>query len=114
MSENEPMDDNNISEAPSEDIESADGTEEYKGSVGWGIGQILLWHLVQIPVGAVTFFFGLILISVSQLVYVIPAIIIARRKGEEKTVKGIIIAASLTALLNIACTGYFFYSFGML
>jgi len=46
---------------------------------------------------------------VSQLAYVIPALIIARRKGHDETVKGIIIAASVTALLNIACTGYVFY-----
>jgi len=111
VSENEPMDDNNIIEAPLEDMESANDSDEYKGSVAWGIGQILLWHLAQIPIAYMTIFISLALISVSQLAYVVPAIIIARRKGHENTVKGIVIAASLTALLNIACTGYFFYSF---
>lgn len=82
---------------------------EYKGSVGWGVGQVLLFHLVQIPLAAATFFISLAVMCVSQLVYVIPAIIIARRKGHDATVKGIIIAASITALLNIACTGYVFY-----
>ena|SRR6185295_11055858 len=84
---------------------------EYKGSVGWGVGQILLFHLVQIPLAAMTMFLSLAVICVSQLAYVIPAIVIARRKGHEDTLKGIIIAASVSALLNIACTGYIFYSF---
>ena len=83
----------------------------YKGSVGWGVGQILLFHLVQIPLAAMTMFLSLAVISVSQLAYVIPAIVVARRKGHEETVKGIIIAASVSALLNIACTGYVFYKF---
>ena len=82
---------------------------ESKGSVAWGVGQVLLWHLAQIPVAAMTVFFSLAVICVSQLIYVIPALIIAHRKGHEDTVKGIIIAASVTALLNIACTGYVFY-----
>lgn len=83
---------------------------EYKGSVVWGVGQVLLFHLLQIPVAAMTMFLSLAVISVSQLVYVIPAIVVARRKGHEDTVKGIIIAASVSALLNIACTGYVFYN----
>ena len=82
---------------------------ESKGSVAWGVGQVLLFHLLQIPLAAMTMFLSLAVISVSQLAYVIPAIVMARRKGYEDTVKGIIIAASVTALLNIACTGYVFY-----
>ncbi|HXF41274.1 MAG TPA: hypothetical protein VN687_16275 [Blastocatellia bacterium] len=81
-----------------------------KGSVVWGVGQILLFHLLQIPLAAMTMFLSLAVISVSQLAYVIPAIVVARRKGHEETVKGIIIAASVSALLNIACTGYVFYN----
>ena len=82
---------------------------ESKGSVAWGIGQVVLLHVVQLPVAAMTIGLSLAVMSVSQLIYVIPALIIARRKGHEDTVKGIIIAASVTALLNIACTGYVFY-----
>ena len=83
---------------------------ESKGSVGWGIGQILLFHLLQIPLSFLTMFLSLAVICLSQLAYVIPAIVVARRKGHEDTVKGIIIAASVTALLNVACTGYLIYS----
>ena len=102
MSEQELIDKNNTNEEPSL-------AAEYKGSIAWGVGQILLWHLAQIPLAAMTTFLSLAVVCVSQLAYVIPAIIVARRKGHDDTVKGIIIAASLTALLNIACTGYVFY-----
>jgi len=81
-----------------------------KGSIARGVGQVLLFHLLQIPLAAMTMFLSLAVISVSQLAYVIPAIVVARRKGHEETVKGIIIAASVSALLNIACTGYVFYN----
>jgi hypothetical protein len=100
------MDKNNTNEEHSLVVEP-------KGSIAWGVGQILLWHLTQIPIAAMTMFLSLAVICVSQLAYVIPAIIIARRKGHDNTVKGIIIAASLTALLNIACTGYLFYGLKM-
>ena len=80
-----------------------------KGSIARGVGQVLLFHLLQIPLAFMTFYLSLAVICVSQLAYVIPALIIARRKGHEDTMKGIIIAASVTALLNIACTGYVFY-----
>ena len=80
-----------------------------KGSIARGVGEVLLFHLLQIPLAFMTVYLSLAVICVSQLAYVIPAIIVARRKGQEDTVKGIIIAASVTALLNIACTGYVFY-----
>jgi hypothetical protein len=76
------------------------------------VGQVLLFHLLQIPLAFVTTYLSLAVICLSQLAYVIPAIVVARRKGHENTVKGIIIAASVTALLNVACTGYLLYSFG--
>jgi hypothetical protein len=84
-----------------------------RGSIGWGIGQVLLFHLLQIPLAAMTMFLSLAVICLSQLAYVIPAIVIARRKGHDDTVKGIIIASSVTALLNVACTGYLFYNFNI-
>jgi len=85
---------------------------ESKGSVGWGVGQVLLFHLLQIPLALMTGYLSLAVICVSQFAYVTPAIVVARRKGHENTVKGIIIAASVTALLNVACSGYLLYSFG--
>ena len=79
-----------------------------RGSVGGGIALVLLLHLVQIPF-AMRDPFSLVYLCVTQAVYVSPAFIVARRKGREETAKGIVIAASITALLNIACSGYVFY-----
>ena len=105
MSENELMDESNTREEPPLEV-------EFKGSITWGVVQVVLFHLLQIPLAFMTFYFSLAVICVSQLAYVIPTIVVARRKGHTETVKGIIIAASLTTLLNIACTGYLLYSFG--
>ena len=107
MSEEEFLDKGGKDEKPMLEAES-------KGSVAWGVGQVLLLHVLQLPVAAMTIGLSLAVMSVSQLIYVIPALIIARRKGHEDTVKGIIIAASVTVLLNIACTGYVFYNFKIL
>ena len=65
---------------------------------------LLLLHLIQIPLAAATVFFSLIFMGVSQLLYIIPAIVIYRRKGRPGVVKGLIIAAALTFLLNATCS----------
>ena len=41
--------------------------------------------------------------GVTQLIYIIPAILIARRRGRMGIAKGLIIAASLAFLLNASC-----------
>jgi hypothetical protein len=46
------------------------------------------------------FFGGL---GIVQLIYVIPAIIVLRRRGEFALLKGLIIGAVVTALLNGGC-----------
>lgn len=102
------MSEEELMESGGDDTPMVEG--EYKGSVAWGIGQILLFHLLQIPLAFMTMYLSLAVICLSQLAYVIPAIVVARRKGHEETVKGIIIAASVSALLNVACTGYVFYN----
>jgi hypothetical protein len=48
-------------------------------------------------------------IGVAQLVYVIPAIVWARRRGRTGVVKGLVIAAALTFALNSACWGGFLW-----
>jgi hypothetical protein len=87
------------------------------GSIGRGIGYTLLLHLFQLPMalvfsvimagGFLTVFF----IGLSQLVYMIPFIIYFKKQGETKTSQGLIIGASITFLLNAACTGLVFSSF---
>ena len=42
--------------------------------------------------------------GISQLLYIIPAIVIYRRRGRPGVVKGLIIAAAVTFLLNATCT----------
>lgn len=84
----------------------------YKGSFRYGLVVTLGLHLLQIPMniifGLTPFFMGpLIFIGVSQLIYMIPAIIYFKRQGESETVKGLITGASVTLLLNAACTGIF-------
>ena len=50
-------------------------------------------------------FVALFGIGITQLVYQVPAILMARRRGRPGIARGIIIAASLTALLNASCWG---------
>ncbi len=44
-------------------------------------------------------------IGVIQLVYVIPLYICFKKDGKTDTAKGLVIAASITALLNATCWG---------
>jgi hypothetical protein len=95
--------------------------DEYqnKGSVGWGVGLTCLLHLFQFPIALVLSFvpsvfplLALFFIGVSQCVYMIPAILHFRKKGETETAKGLLIGASITFLLNATCTAIVFGSFG--
>jgi hypothetical protein len=95
--------------------------EEYqkpdKGSVGRGIAFTLLLHTLQVPLAfALAFVFPplalatVIFIGVSQCVYIVPALVYFNRNGESDTVKGMIITASITFLLNATCTAIVFGS----
>jgi hypothetical protein len=53
-----------------------------------------------------------IFLGVSQLIYIGPAIWMASRRGQYNRRKGLIIAASLVALINAACWGGFLLSVG--
>ena len=55
-------------------------------------------------------FLPLMYMGVSQLVYMIPAILIFRRKGDSETAKGLIVGASITFLLNATCNGLFYWN----
>ena len=83
-------------------------TNPYPLDWALGLGLLLLLHLIQIPLAAVTLGLSLIALGLTQLAYVIPAVIIARRKGRPGIAKGLIIGAALTFLLNGTCTIYFF------
>lgn len=94
-----------------------------KGHVLAGLGLTVLLHLfLQVPAffivgslinseeGLMWLFYVVEFVGLSQLVYMIPAILIFRRKGRTETVKGLIIGGSLTFLLNAACDGLMFFS----
>ena len=87
-------------------------------TVGRGIVLTLLLHLWQIPMVSACLLlpgyggmWALIIpgfIGVTQLVYMIPAMIIQGRKGRPEVVKGLIIGAAVTFLLNASCYGSLF------
>lgn len=81
-----------------------------RGSIWKGLGLLALLHLIQIPLYPLIL--PLVLIGVSQLVYVVPAVLILRRKGRFDTVKGLWIGAGITLLLNATCFGLVLASIG--
>ena len=78
-------------------------------SVGNGIGMLLLLHLLQIPMAL---FSAWIAIGVSQLVYVVPYGVKLSKEGRKQSLKGLLIGAGITFLLNTACFGVFIVALG--
>ncbi len=86
----------------------------------------LLLHLIQLPLAGglgllvslwrrnigVVFYMSPLAIGVTQLIYLIPAILIARARGHRGLMKGLLIGGALTLLLNGLCFGYFLFGFG--
>jgi hypothetical protein len=84
-----------------------------------GVGLTALGHVIPaLPLGLFSvltrgnggaalgiFYFG---IGITQLIYVVPAVIYFRRNGKPLIAKGVIIGASITFLLNAACFGVLF------
>ena len=92
-------------------------TPQVEGSAWKGFGLSLLLHILQIPIALMlslfdrdTPIFSFFFIGVSQLIYMIPAIVIAFAKGKKQLAKGLIIGAAVVFLLNAACTGMVFFS----
>jgi len=70
-------------------------------TVAGGFGLGLLLQLFQFLVAK--FMVAWLLIGVTQLIYIIPAIVVASRQGKRNRRKGLIIAACVVALLNAGC-----------
>jgi hypothetical protein len=70
------------------------------GSVGKGLLIGFLMQLVLVPVIPVA-----LVIAVVQLAYIFPLVLYFKRRSEIATVKGLWIAASIVALLNVGCWG---------
>jgi hypothetical protein len=97
---------------------------EPKESLWPGFGLSLLLHLFQIPIAILILviynkgeeqlnvIFPIMFIGVSQLGYMIPAMVIAAVKNKPHIVKGLLLGASIVFLLNAACTGLFFGALG--
>jgi hypothetical protein len=86
------------------------------GSAWWGIGLTLLLHVLQIPIAIgvsmvssdpYSFIVPLIFFSLTQLVYMVPAVLIAMYAGKPHIVKGLLIGAGISMLLNASCAGLF-------
>lgn len=74
------------------------------GQVILGVLLAIGLHLLQVPL-MVLGFGSFALVGVTQLVYLLPAIFMARRAGKQALMKGLIIGGALTFLLNAACFG---------
>jgi hypothetical protein len=73
-----------------------------------GVGLAFLLHLLQAPLGVLSYGVTIIFIGITQLVYLIPAIVVFSKKSRPDMVKGLLIGGAITFLLNAACTGLFF------
>jgi hypothetical protein len=84
---------------------------ENQGNIFAGLGICWGLNLVQLGFAAVGLFapglpFLIVLLAgfgVIQLAYVVPMYLSFRRRGKVLTARGLVIAASITALLNTAC-----------
>ena len=67
---------------------------------------VTLLAFIYRPISLISLFllFGF---GVTQLIYIIPAIVIARRKGRRELAKGLIIVAAIAFLLNASCFALF-------
>jgi hypothetical protein len=81
------------------------GYKEGAGSVALGVGPALTLQLVQLFVLAI-FPLAVIYTGATQLAYIVPAVLIARRKRRPKLSLGLVIGAAAVFLLNAACLGY--------
>jgi len=82
-----------------------------EGQVIWGL--LLCWglNIGEVVIG----FFALMMLplgvaliggtGIIQLIYVLPLYFSFKKQGKTNTAKGLVIAASITALLNATCWG---------
>ena len=63
-------------------------------------------HGLQFLLGPLTNWYSLMFLGVSQLLYILPAIAFYKHNKRDDYVKGLIIGASITFLLNASCLAY--------
>ena len=95
---------------------------EYQGHIGvgllYGFGAtclyaiavgLLSWLLSRLHFLNVEFILGSVLfVGAVQLLYVVPLFLYLRRADRPRTATGLVIAASIVALLNASCWGLLF------
>jgi hypothetical protein len=75
------------------------------------LGHLVLLQIVRLAPGGsrseiiTTAFGALLVIGVSQLVYMLPMWAIALRLGKRRMARGLVLVAALTLLLNVGCWG---------
>ena len=78
-------------------------------SVRWGCLVGVLAHIpAQLVLMQLSSLNSIFLIGVSQLIYIVPLAILAARNSAREMVKGLLIVAGITFLLNAACFGVVF------
>jgi hypothetical protein len=94
-----------------------------KGEGNIILGMLMCWafNIVHLGIGVLILMTGqrtlataLILIlgiGLLQIAYVIPVYRLLRKRGKPMTARGLVIAASITALLNATCWGIAQYKF---
>ena len=95
--------------------------EQSKGSIWKGLGVTLLFHAIAMGIlffilavvvnseeGLMWVVYPMMYMGLTQLVYMIPAILIFRSRGATEIAKGLIVGASMTFLLNATCNGFLF------
>jgi len=68
-----------------------------------GVAIAILFGLIILPEFGVYFLVALPFLGLVQFLYMIPAILIARKRGQPNLAKGLIIGAAATFLLNAGC-----------
>lgn len=72
-----------------------------------GFGFVLVLHLIQVPLVAVSMGIALFVVGLTQLAYVIPLAVKAVRRHETARLQGILVAAGITILINGICDANF-------
>lgn len=77
-----------------------------------GLGLTLLLHSLQVPLAIATGFVSVIFIGVTQLLYLLPALVVALLVGRRGVAKGFAIGAATTLLFNLLSLGVVFVTLG--
>jgi hypothetical protein len=86
----------------------------FRAETGWSVALgILIAFALQFLQILVLFVspIALVAVGVTQLVYIIPSVIAARRTGRPKLGMGLIIGAAIVFSLNATCDGLLFLPF---